>query len=162
VRLHPIRSSQRCGGTGLLRWRSGSPPQCPVPEKRSCLRKRRISRCHARSTWGVIVHLRVRDVTLSECLLQAPYGRFAVVLGDTWRYVVRHEGHLSNPCGSRTRLSISHPSSIRPSSCFPDQIQCGSGADSVRQREGFLVGSFRLCDGLTTRDQATSHESPGC
>ena len=48
----------------------------------------------------------VRDVTLSECLLEAPHGRFAVVLGDTWRYVVRHRGSLvQSMSGSRTRLS---------------------------------------------------------
>jgi hypothetical protein len=33
-------------------------------------------------------------VTLSACLLQAPDARFAVVLGDTSRYVVRHRGSL--------------------------------------------------------------------
>jgi hypothetical protein len=42
----------------------------------------------------VIVHLRVRDVTLSERVLQAPYGRLAVVLGDLTRHVLRHRSHL--------------------------------------------------------------------
>jgi hypothetical protein len=37
----------------------------------------------------VIVQLRVRDVTLSECFLQPPHGRIAVVLADTWWHVVR-------------------------------------------------------------------------
>jgi hypothetical protein len=37
----------------------------------------------------VIVHLRVRDLTLSERVLQAPYGRLAVVLGDLRRHVLR-------------------------------------------------------------------------
>ena len=69
-------------------------------------------------TWGlggqdrlqVIVHLRVRDVTLSEGLLQAPDARFAVVLGDTSRYVVRHRGSLkrenNGPRAPVPRISV--------------------------------------------------------
>ena len=40
----------------------------------------------------------VRDVTLSECLLQAPYARLAVVLADTYGTSFRHRGHLFNLC----------------------------------------------------------------
>jgi len=49
-------------------------------------------------------------LTLSECLLEAPHGRIAVVLADTWRHLVRPwRVTCSILSGSRTRLSSPTP-----------------------------------------------------
>jgi hypothetical protein len=85
----------------------------------------------------VIVHLRVRDVTPSERVLQAPYGRFAVVLGDLRRHVLRHRSH---PVHTRSRFQ--NPI-IRPKSRDDDQTRLIAFVTAGRWYASDRLLSFR-------------------